>query len=402
MQRSSFASSLLTWLLGDDPKQRVRIQRSLLAANVFLACCGVQVYSVWMGFMQAEDAKWLCSAIVVNCLFWYAMLRSGLNQRMADPALTLPQILAALTIIVGAYSVTGPVHGSTMMLLVLVLVFGVFNLQPRGARIAASYTVVAIGVAQGVMMARDPVNYPFKLEIVHFLLAAAVVPTISSLAAQLASLRARLQSQKDELGQALVRIQILATRDELTGLVNRRHMLDVLQQHRKRLERTGYHRFCLALIDLDHFKRVNDTHGHGVGDDVLRSFAQVAQKALRDTDVLARWGGEEFLVLLNDTTNEQANVGLERVREMLSQACLSPAVPDLRTTFSAGLTAYDCTEPLDLCIERADRALYAAKAGGRNRTVVEPAPPPTAARERHRPSLAHGTDSRQSDAESML
>lgn len=402
MQTSSLASSLVTWLLGDDPKQRVRIQRSLLAANVFLACCGLQVYAVWMGFMHAEDAAWLCGAIVANCLFWYGVLRSGLNQRLADPALTLPQILSALTIIIGAYSVTGPVHGSTMMLLVLVLVFGVFNLQPRGARIAAGYTVVAMGVAQTVMMVRDPVNYPFKLEIVHFLLTAAVVPTISSLAAQLSSLRARLQSQKDELGQALVRIQILATRDELTGLVNRRHMMDVLQQHRKRLERTGHHRFCLALIDLDHFKRVNDTHGHGVGDDVLRSFAQIAQKALRDTDVLARWGGEEFLVLLNDTTTDQANVGLERVRDMLAQASLSPAVPELRATFSAGLTAYDCTEPLDLCIERADRALYAAKAGGRNRTAVEPAPPTMPAPDTLRPVPAQRTNLRQSDAASII
>jgi len=401
--QTSATSSLANWLLSADPKQRLRIQRSLLAANVFLACCGLQAYAVWMGFMQAQDAIWLSGAIVANCLLWYAVLRSGLNQRFADPALTLPQILAALTIIIGAYSVTGPVHGSTMMLLVLVLVFGVFNLQPRGARIAAGYTVVAMGVAQGVMMARDPVNYPFKLEIVHFLLTAAIVPTISSLAAQLSSLRARLQSQKDELGQALVRIQILATRDELTGLVNRRHMMDVLHQHRKRLERTGHHRFCLALIDLDHFKRVNDTHGHGVGDDVLRHFAQIAQQALRDTDVLARWGGEEFLMLLNDTTTEQANVGLERVRDMVAGATMSAAVPELRTTFSAGLTAYDCAEPLDACIERADRALYAAKAAGRNRTAVEPASEPVS-EPRLLPASApaHAAPLRQSDAASII
>lgn len=368
------SSKLADWFLSTDPKQRLRIQRSLLAANVFLACCGLQVYAAWMGFMAAHDVRWLSGAILVNCLVWYTVLRSGLNLRFADPAMTLPQILAAVTIIVGAYAVTGPVHGSTMMLLVLVLVFGVFNLQPTGARIAAGYTLVAMALAQFIKMETDPVNYPLKLEVAHFILTAAIVPTISSLAAQLSSMRARLQSQKDELAQALIRIQILATRDELTGLVNRRHMMEVLQQHRKRLERSGHHRFCLALIDLDHFKRVNDTHGHGVGDDVLRHFAQIAQRALRDTDVLARWGGEEFLVLLNDTTTEQANVGLERVREMLSQAVMSSAVPGLRTTFSAGLTPYDGTEPLDLCIERADRALYAAKAAGRNRTMVEPAP----------------------------
>jgi diguanylate cyclase len=344
------------WLFSSEPRQRLRIKRSLLAANVFGACGVMAIYAAWMGFMESHDVRLLCAAIVANCGLWYAVLRSGLNKRFADPAMTLPQILAALTIIVGAYSVTGPVHGSTMMLLVLGLVFGVFNLSPKGARIAATYTVGLMGCAQFIKMQTDPVNYPFKLEIVHFLLTAAIVPTISRLAAQLSGMRQRLQSQKDELAQALMRIQILATRDELTGLVNRRHMMDVLQQHRKRLQRSGYHRFCLAIIDLDHFKRVNDTHGHG---------------------------GEEFLLLLNDTSAEQAQVGLDRVRELLADARLSSEVPDLRATFSAGLTAYDAGEPLDVCIERADRALYGAKAAGRNRTVIHHGPPP------RRPEPAH-------------
>lgn len=368
-------SNWSTWLFSSDPRQRLRIKRSLLAANVFGACALTAIYAAWMGFMSFHDVRLLCLAIALNCGVWYALFRTGLNKRFADPALTLPQILAALTIIIGAYSITGPFHGSTMMLLVLVLVFGVFNLSAQGARIAATYTVGLMGCAQLVKMETDPVNYPFSLEIVHFVLTAAVVPTISRLAAQLSSLRQRLQSQKDELAQALTRIQILATRDELTGLVNRRHMMDVLQQHRKRLQRSGYHRFCLAILDLDHFKRVNDTHGHGVGDEVLRRFAAVAQQALRDTDVLARWGGEEFLLLLNDTSAEQAQIGLDRVRELLADARLSNDVPDLRATFSAGLTAYDSGEPLDVCIERADRALYEAKAAGRNRTVIHHGPP---------------------------
>lgn len=372
---SAASSKWSTWLFSSDPRQRLRIKRSLLAANVFGACALTAIYAAWMGFMSFHDVRLLCLAIALNCGAWYALLRSGLNKRFADPALTLPQILAALTIIIGAYAITGPFHGSTMMLLVLVLVFGVFNLSAQGARIAATYTVGLIGVAQLIKMQTDPVNYPFKLEIVHFVLTAAIVPTISRLAAQLSSLRERLQSQKDELAQALTRIQILATRDELTGLVNRRHMMDVLQQHRKRLQRSGFHRFCLAIIDLDHFKRVNDTHGHGVGDEVLRRFAAVAQQGLRDTDVLARWGGEEFLLLLNDTTAEQAQIGLDRVRELLVDARLSNDVPELRATFSAGLTAYDAGEPLDVCIERADRALYEAKAAGRNRTVIHHAPP---------------------------
>jgi diguanylate cyclase (GGDEF)-like protein len=154
-------------------------------------------------------------------------------------------------------------------------------------------------------------------------------------------------------------------------------MMDVLTQHQRRLVRSGHHRFCLAILDIDHFKRINDTHGHGVGDEVLRGFAQAAESVLRETDVLARWGGEEFLVLLNDTQPGQANIGLERLRELLEKVSLVPHLPDLKPTFSSGLTAYELSEPLHSCIERADQALYRAKSNGRNRTETAAAPPPT-------------------------
>ncbi|MDO9235318.1 MAG: GGDEF domain-containing protein [Aquabacterium sp.] len=369
---ANFITRLNDAFLGTDRKQRLRITRSLMAANVFVACSFLAGYACFTGFMAASDLTYLTSTIAVNIVGWYLFLRTGLNQRFEDPAMTLPQIMSALTIIAGAYAVTGPVHGSTLMLLALVLVFGIFNMKPKGAKIAGGYTVVLMGITIAIKTQTDPLNYPLKLEIAHFVLTAAIVPTISSLAAQLSSLRMKLQAQKDELANALVRIQILATRDELTGLLNRRHMLEVMKQHSKRLERSGHHPFCLALLDIDHFKRVNDTHGHGVGDEVLRNFARIVQSGLRDTDVLARWGGEEFLVLLNDTAPELANLGLERARQLLDEATLVPALPTLKPTFSAGLTAYNDLEALDVAIERADRALYKAKDGGRNCTVIHP------------------------------
>ncbi|CAH0350779.1 diguanylate cyclase domain-containing protein [Aquabacterium sp. CECT 9606] len=371
-------SPALKWLFiaafGADPKQRLRIKRSLMAATVYLLCIGLQIYAYYVGYMQLDDAKVLSAACIGNIVFWYAVLRSGVNLRFKDPSLTLPQILSSLTIIVGAYALTGPVHGSTMMLLALVLVFGIFNLKAKGAMIAGAYTVVIIGIAMAIKIQIDPVHYPFKLEFAHFWMTVAIVPTISSLAVQLSNMREKLKAQKNELAEALTRIQVLATRDELTGLVNRRHMLDVLGQHQKRLERSGHHRFCLAILDIDHFKRVNDTYGHGVGDEVLRHFAEEAQKVMRDTDVLARWGGEEFLLLLNDTSPALANIGLERIRTHLASVTMAPSQPGLAPTFSAGLTGYCDNERLDVCIERADKALYKAKRDGRNRTVIQASP----------------------------
>jgi diguanylate cyclase (GGDEF)-like protein len=371
MHASAFFRQLATLILGHERKQQLRISRSLTAAFVFLACIGLQIYAYRHGFMEAQYVWRLSIVILVNVVFWYALLRSGLNLRFRDPALTLPQVLSALTIITYAYSVTGRIHGSIMMLLPLVQVFGIFNMSQRDSRLAGFYSLGLMGCAMVYKTLTDPENYPYQVELAHFILIAAILPTISSLAGQLNSMRMRLQSQKNELAQALTRIQILATRDELTGLFNRRHMMEVLTQHQKRLIRSGHHRFCLALLDIDHFKRINDTHGHGVGDEVLREFAATLQRALRDTDVLARWGGEEFLLLINDTSPELANIGLERARDMLASAPLLAHMPDLRVTFSAGLTGYDDVEELSICIERADQALYRAKAEGRNRTVID-------------------------------
>jgi diguanylate cyclase (GGDEF)-like protein len=363
-------SAFSALLLGADRKQRVRVEHSLTAALVYLICVGLMTYACWAGFMRARPVAVLSGIIVCNVLVFYALLRSGWSLRCEEPALALPQILSALTCIVGAYSITGPVHGSTMMLLTLVLMFGTFTLDARGARIASLYTVALMGVAISIKIVTEPEHYPIKLEVVNFMLTVTIMPTVSKLAAQLGVMRNRLKGQRDELSDALQRIQELATRDDLTKLYNRRHMHEIIRQHQKRLERSDHHRFCLGIIDLDHFKRVNDTHGHAGGDEVLCRFSQVALDVLRQTDVLARWGGEEFLVLLIDATPEQALRGMERLHERLAGTAVLTAHPEWRVTFSAGLASFHAGETLEACLERADQALYRAKQAGRDRTEL--------------------------------
>jgi diguanylate cyclase (GGDEF)-like protein len=169
-----------------------------------------------------------------------------------------------------------------------------------------------------------------------------------------------------------MRIQALATHDELTALPNRRHMNEVLQREEERHRRAG-RTLCVAMVDIDWFKHVNDTYGHAVGDEVLRRFAHQAREAVRAADVLARWGGEEFLLLLPDTEISEAIQVLERVRLQSAALDLTSIHPYLHITFSAGLTASRPGEPILQTIERADREMYRAKTEGRNRIVVSPA-----------------------------
>jgi diguanylate cyclase (GGDEF)-like protein len=203
-------------------------------------------------------------------------------------------------------------------------------------------------------------------EALFFLIALITAAAMAVLVARLARLRLRLLRQREDLAEAVERIQLLATRDELTGLPNRRAMIDALQTATARQARVG-EPVALVMIDLDHFKAINDGHGHRVGDGVLRGFAERAHTALRAVDVLGRWGGEEFLLLLPDTTLEQAQLCVERLREQLRRTPFDELVEGLTLRFSAGVTACRGPADLDAAIERADRALYQAKGDGRDR-----------------------------------
>ena len=160
-----------------------------------------------------------------------------------------------------------------------------------------------------------------------------------------------------------------ATLDSLTGLMNRRHFMAKAEAELRRAERYG-HPVAIALGDLDHFKHLNDTYGHAAGDIVLRAFAALLTESVRESDLVCRYGGEEFVLLFPESTTEQARVLMERFRHRFSE--FDVALPDgllLRVTLSIGI-ADASRGPLEAALQRADDALYEAKWQGRNRVVV--------------------------------
>lgn len=165
------------------------------------------------------------------------------------------------------------------------------------------------------------------------------------------------------------KLELLATRDFLTGLSNRRDFLDRADQEEKRFKRT--HRpFALVLMDIDHFKRVNDTFGHLCGDRVLTNVSRGFEKALRAQDLLARWGGEEFICLLPETGLSGAESVAEKIRsdmERLEHDCIDG---DGTITVTLGVCVYDGSCTIEACIRRADDALYKGKNQGRNQVVL--------------------------------
>ena len=165
--------------------------------------------------------------------------------------------------------------------------------------------------------------------------------------------------------RAMATAQLQASTDGLTGLTNRRATSELVGQ----LLRRGT-TVAVAMLDLDHFKQLNDTHGHEAGDRALRAFADVARKALRDEDIIGRWGGEEFVVALPALDRHDAALVLDRIRAALVDAAERADLPPL--TVSAGVVDSDVTDDLETAVRLADEALLAAKAQGRDRVVVGP------------------------------
>lgn len=171
-----------------------------------------------------------------------------------------------------------------------------------------------------------------------------------------------------KLAEARRLLETLATTDPLTGLYNRRQIMTRLEEECERIQRGGIGLSCI-MLDVDHFKQVNDTYGHQQGDEVLKMIARQARASLRAYDVVGRYGGEEFIVLLPETDLETAQAVAERLRMAIqASAILKTATGQPQpTTVSLGLTQWRSGDTVDTLIHRADEALYRAKANGRNR-----------------------------------
>jgi diguanylate cyclase (GGDEF)-like protein len=274
-----------------------------------------------------------------------------------------------VAIAAGGYVLAGPVRSAALPILAVILMFGMFGLSVRQVVGVAAYTAVLFGAA-GLYWVRRDAGVPGVLtfEKVNFGMLLLMVMGVCILTSRLGGMRERSRRQKAALETALEQNRLLATQDTLTGCLNRRAMTEKLGEALAMAARFGTP-CSVVLIDLDHFKHVNDSYGHAAGDEVLRTVADLARSQLRDVDSLGRWGGEEFLVLLPATNAPDALVCAERLQAKLAQVSFPAISPDLHLSFSAGVAAIGRDERLATLIDRADKAMYQAKQAGRARVV---------------------------------
>lgn len=293
----------------------------------------------------------------------------GWNLRFEDPSLTLPQMAAGLTAQVVFLAWAPEVGFFFLLALFNTLSVGALQLTFRQFIGLSSFCILTCGMA--IFIAGNRLAFPVATLLEQglvWLSFAVVLFRYIYVHAHVSRLRETLHQRNKQLASSNERIALMAGVDELTKVYNRRHMTSLLLDEKKRMERDGPG-FCIAMLDVDNFKNVNDTFGHLKGDEVLKVFAETVQAHLRSTDKLSRYGGEEFLVLLTGTTHDFAPMVAERLRAAVADKNWRMIAPGLNLTTSIGYTAFCKGESIEQLIGRADVALYAAKHAGRNRAV---------------------------------
>ncbi len=362
---------LVDALLTHDPRQRERLSQALLAMALLAAGVLAMHYFVAIGQADALAVWWWSGVTLAGMAVFYGLIRSGYSRRWAEPSLTVPQMLFALSSGAVAYALLGAGRGAVFPVVMVIFMFGLFVATPAQMRWVSLYAVALFGAVMAWCAASQPLRYPPAVELGHFLLVATMMPAVSILAARLSLIRQRSRQHRAELAQALMRLREQSTRDELTGLINRRHLEELIEQEHQRCVRSGQ-TFCIAVLDIDHLRGVNEAHGRSTGDAVLRALAQEAARQVRVSDVLARQAGDEFVLMMPDTRAALARGGLERLHEKLGALRILHGPHVVHVGLSGGLAEHHAGETVAQTLDRAHAARLEAKLQGGGRIVTAP------------------------------
>jgi diguanylate cyclase len=348
----------------ENAKQRLRLRRFAMSVATYVAAGLFAQICAWLGFLPPWlPVWWAVGAALVNAVF-FVSIRSGLNLRLRDPSMTEMQLVASMVAVMVLVYHADAARAALLMLFPVPLLFGVLRLHLKQLLRVAAVAVVGYAVLIAVLYAREPQRVQLRLELVNLLALVAVMTFVSLMCTYISRVR-------EELSRSLVKIGDMAHMDALTGVFNRRHLDTTLQQEFKRLSRGLRQGLVVCMVDVDHFKRVNDTYGHPAGDDVLVAIAQSLGQSIRSNDYLARFGGEEFVILLDMAAADDWHSVCERARIRL-QGLQLPSISGSTISASMGVAVCAANDTPDGLLERADKALYRAKEEGRNCIRIAP------------------------------
>ena len=350
----------------DDPNQALRLRRYFLSVACYIICTLIAYISYLSGLMEWQVIAGYLIFVPIIVIALYIVFRSGLNLRMADPSLTVIQMCAAILVTTYGMYFVNEIRGVLLLIYIVIILFGIFHLNTRSFIYMSIFTLLTYAIDIILLHLYRPQGVNFNIEYLQWIVLAIVLGLFSTIGGYISHLRHNLGVIKSQQEKSIEIIQEMAIRDELTGLYNRRHVMELLEHEKNRASRGGSI-FCIAMLDIDHFKNVNDNHGHQAGDAVLREVATIMKNTLRNAEFCGRYGGEEFLIVLTQTDIQGALICVERVRTNIENARFPDISADFKVTVSIGLSEYLIREDVEKIIFRADEALYRAKKHGRNR-----------------------------------
>jgi diguanylate cyclase len=379
---------MMSIIPGEDRKQALRIKRFLMACGTYAVWMFIALYCDYDGMFVRYllPLPVVFAAIIVSNAAMYAVLRSGLNKRLKDPSLTMTQMgLATIWTMVMAYGLN---EGRQIMLLLYmtVFIFGTFRLSLRQFWCLTALALAGYAWVIELLLISDPLSVNLKLELFSLGTLFTVLVWFSLIGSYMNKLRmmlsqanSELNKTNDALNEASELIRLKAIHDDLTGAYNRGHLFTILMREKSLADREGTG-FCVCMLDIDDFKKVNDSFGHLAGDAVLKALCSAIQEKIRVEDYLARYGGEEFVLIMTYPDLKDGLSCAERIRALVAETAF-PGLPEgYRITISLGFTGYALEEDIDTLLRRADEALYRAKDSGKNAIVS--APPPGASNRR--------------------
>ena len=356
-----------------DPERSALRRRQVAGLQAFIAGSylmdtAFMTLLVLCGSIAAQVPLVYALCFATGCGAFTLAVTGGRCDRFSDPYLTVPQtaFASALQLSMMAWA---PQIG-VPLLTALFIVVGFAGLRLRMLQAGMVSLWLGAGLLAVIGLRGSQLSIPLGSSaerLASGLWLCSVLGRVILLGQYGARLRQALRRRNEALNQTMAIAERLASRDDLTGALNRASILKAIESERNRMERGGKP-FSIALLDLDHFKRINDGFGHLVGDRVLVQLVRRIVPMLRSCDALGRYGGEEFVLLLADAGDAAgAGTALERIAESVRNHAWSEVAPGLAVTLSAGFAICRPDESLHQLISRADAALYRAKNAGRDR-----------------------------------
>lgn len=355
--------------------QALRLRRALMGLPLYGCLLGVVLVCYFLDQLPGWVAVLSLALIVLANATFIGLIASGLNLYFSRPDMTMEQVLSPIIpgLLVLFYVENTQARTALLLLAQVPLLFAILGMTVRHTLLAGLAMYAAYLFAMGMLYQVAPERTEPVGDAIIIVASFFAVVQISLVGGYIGDLRKTLEVRNRELNQAVDTIAELVNRDELTGIFNRRWLLRKLSEECERSRRTG-NTLSLAILDIDHFKQVNDEYGHPVGDQVLIRIARTIESRIRKLDHFGRLSGEEFLLVMPHTELDDAVHKLDQLRALIGGLDLSPQGCPTPVTFSAGVTSYLDGEPSARFMKRADSALYAAKNQGRNTVVPNIAP----------------------------